>query len=159
MTTTQSMHLLAEPGAQETVITRVFEAPRERVFAAMIDPDAIPLWWGPRRFATIVDALDARPGGAWRFINRDADGTEYAFHGVYHEVSPPERIVQTMEFEPEAGSIVLEILTLEDLGGRTKVVVHSVFPSVAMRDGWLEHGMEAGAAETYDRLAEFLAAE
>lgn len=136
---------------------RIYDAPRALVFKAYTDPALIPQWWGPRMYATIVDKLDARPGGLWRFLNRDKDGTEYAFHGVYHEVAAPERIVATFEFEGVPGHVSLETLTLEESGGRTMLTNTSVFQSVTDRDGMLQHGMEEGAVETMDRLGELLA--
>jgi uncharacterized protein YndB with AHSA1/START domain len=148
--------IIVEPGKQEIVITRTFDAPRELVYRAYTDPDLIPRWWGPRQYETVVDRLEPRQGGVWRFLNRDADGTEYAFHGVIHEASP-ERIVQTFEFEGEPGHVALDTAVLEDAGGgRTRVTATSVFQSVADRDGMVASGMESGARETYDRLAELL---
>jgi uncharacterized protein YndB with AHSA1/START domain len=152
-------NILAEPGKQEIVITREFDAPRELVFKAFTDPTLIPQWWGPRSLSTQVDTMDVRPGGQWRFLNRDAEGNEYAFHGVYHEVRAPERIIDTFEFEglPETGHVTLETMKLEALpGGRTKLIAQSVFQSVADRDGMLQSDMEEGVNETYDRLAELL---
>ncbi len=152
-------NILAEPGKQEILITREFDAPRELVFKACTDPQLIPQWWGPRNLSTEVDKMDVRPGGQWRFINRDADGKAYAFHGVYHEVLAPERIIDTFEFEglPETGHVTLETMKLEALpAGRTKLIAQSVFQSVADRDGMLQSGMEAGVKETYERLAELL---
>ena len=151
--------ITAEPGKQEIVITREFEAPRELVFKAYIDPQLIPQWWGPRYLTTEVDKLDMRPGGQWRFINRDEQGNEYAFHGVYHEVLAPERVIDTFEFEglPETGHVTLETMRLEELpGGRTRLIVQSVFQSLADRDGTLQSGMQEGVNDTYDRLAELL---
>ncbi len=87
------------PGKQEIIIEREFDASRELVFKACTDPQLIPQWWGPRYLSTEVDKMDVRPGGEWRFINRDAEGKAYAFHGVYHEVLAPERIIDTFEFE------------------------------------------------------------
>ncbi len=149
--------ITAEPGKQEVVMKRIYDAPRALVFRAYTDPALIPQWWGPRRYATIVDKLDARPGGLWRFLNRDDDGNEYTFHGVYHEVAAPERIVATFEFEGAPGHVSLETLTLEESGGRTTLTNRSVFQSVADRDAMLQEGMEEGASETMDRLAELLA--
>ncbi len=152
-------NILAEPGKQEILITREFDAPRELVFQACTDPQLIPQWWGPRSLSTEVDQMDVRPGGQWRFLNRDAAGNEYAFHGVYHEVLPPERIIDTFEFEglPETGHVTLETMKLEALpGGRTRLTVQSVFQSVADRDGMLQGGMEEGVNDTYERLAELL---
>lgn len=147
--------LIAEPGKQESSITRIFDAPPERVFKASTDPKLIPLWWGPRRFTTTVEKMDARPGGSWRFIHRDADGNEFAFHGVYHEISPG-RLVQTMEFEGMPGHVLLEIVTFANIDGKTKMTEKSVFESVEDRDGMLKLGMEEGAIETLDRLAELV---
>ena len=155
----KTVTILAEPGKQEIVITREFDAPRELVFKAFTDPALIPQWWGPRYLSTEVDTLDARPGGQWRFINRTADGNEFAFHGVYHEMLAPERIIDTFEFEglPETGHVTLETMTLEALpGGRTRLTTQSVFQSVADRDGMLQTGMEDGVNDSYDRLAELL---
>ncbi len=159
MTTIKKTKITAEPGKQEILITREFDAPRELVFKACTDPKLIPQWWGPRYLSTEVDKMDVRPGGQWRFLNRDAQGNAYAFHGVYHEVQAPERIIDTFEFEglPETGHVTLETMKLEALsGGRTRLTVQSVFQSVADRDGMLQSGMEEGLNETYDRLAELL---
>ncbi len=157
--TANATNISAEPGKQEILITREFDAPRELVFKACTDPKLIPQWWGPRYLSTQVDTMDVRPGGQWRFINRDAEGKEYAFHGVYHEVLAPERIIDTFEFEglPETGHVALETMKLEELpGGRTRLTAQSVFQSVADRDGMLQGGMEEGVNDTYDRLAELL---
>ena len=153
---TGETRLTVEPGEQEITITRVFDAPRERVFEANTDPDRIPEWWGPRRYTTVVDEMDARPGGTWRFINRDSEGNEYAFHGVYHDVVAPERIVQTFEFEGAPGHVSLETARFEDVDGKTRLTVQDVFQSVADRDAMVESGMEEGARETWERLAELV---
>lgn len=157
--TTNTTNISAEPGTQEMLITREFDAPRELVFKAFTDPTLLPQWWGPRYLSTEVDKMDVRPGGQWRFIQRDAEGNEYAFHGVYHEVLAPERVIDTFEFEglPETGHVTLETMKLEELpGGRTKLIAQSVFQSVADRDGALQSGMQEGVNETYDRLTELL---
>src|SRR5579864_3117762 len=158
--TAHTTTILAELGKQEILITREFDAPRELVFKACTDPKLIPQWWGPRYLSTEVDKMDVRPGGQWRFINRDASGKVYAFHGVYHEVLAPERIIDTFEFEglPETGHVTMETMRLEELpGGRTRLVTQSVFQSVADRDAALQSGMETGVNDTYDRLSELLA--
>jgi uncharacterized protein YndB with AHSA1/START domain len=146
------------PSDREIEMTRVLDAPRELVFKTMLDPDLVARWWGPRRYTTIVDKMDVRVGGKWRFANRGADGQEFWFNGEYREIVPPERVVQTFEFEPMAGHISVDTMTLEDIGGgRTRVRVRSVFTSKEDRDAVLQSGMESGANETYDRLAEILA--
>ena len=78
----QTTTVFAEAGKQEILITREFDAPRELVFKVCMDPKLIPEWWGPRYLSTEVDKMDVKPGGEWRFINRDAEGNAYAFHGV-----------------------------------------------------------------------------
>lgn len=91
------------PSDREIVTERVFDAPRERVYAAFTDPELIPEWWGPRKTTTTVDVMDVRPGGAWRFVCANPDGSEDGFRGTYREVSAPERVVQTFEWEGNAG--------------------------------------------------------
>jgi uncharacterized protein YndB with AHSA1/START domain len=144
------------PSDTEILITREFDAPRALVFKAMCDPALIPQWWGPRKYETIVDKMDVRPGGSWRFINRGADGTEFAFRGEYREIVPPERIVQTFEFEPWAGHISIETATFTEQNGRTLLTNHTRYASKEDRDGMIESGMESGLRETHDRFAELL---
>jgi uncharacterized protein YndB with AHSA1/START domain len=150
---------ITTPTEREIVSERVFDAPRERVFAVYTDPDAIPRWWGPRRMTTTVEEMDVRVGGKWRFVSRDADGTEHGFRGVYRELTPPERLVQTFEWEGLPGHVIVETATFEDLGGRTKVTITSLFHTTEERDGMLASGMEGGLTESHDRLAELLAAD
>jgi uncharacterized protein YndB with AHSA1/START domain len=147
--------LVAEPGKQEASVIRTFAAPRENLFKAYTEPALMVKWWAPRRFTIIVEKLEVRPGGSWRILNRDADGSEYWFHGVYHEVSPS-RLVYTFEFEGMPGHAMLGIVTFEEVNGKTKVTEKSVFESVADRDGMIAAGMEDGGYETMDRLAELV---
>jgi uncharacterized protein YndB with AHSA1/START domain len=155
-TTMAKTEFVIKPGVQEITLIREFDAPRDLVFKVMMDPNAIPKWWGPRAYWTKVDKMDARSGGSWRFIHGDNNGNEYAFHGVYHLVEP-NRVIQTFEFEGVPGRPALETMTLEDIGGRTRMVQHSVFLSLEDRDGMVQSGMQAGAEETNDRLAELVA--
>jgi len=145
------------PTDREIHIERVFDAPRDRVFAAYTDPALIPEWWGPRGTTTEVDEMDVRPGGSWRFVARDSDGSETAFRGTYREVVAPERIVQTFEWEGLPGHVSVETATFEDLGDRTRMVATSLFHTTEERDGMLHSGMEGGMNETFDRLDELLA--
>jgi uncharacterized protein YndB with AHSA1/START domain len=147
------------PSDREIIMERVFDAPRERVFKAYTDPKAIPLWWGPRRYTTIVEKMDVRPGGTWRYISRGSDGAEFAFHGVYREIVRPKRIVTTFEFEGTPGHVVVDTATFEEHDGKTKVTVTSRFETVEDRDEMVKTGMEEGARESWDRLAEYLAEE
>jgi uncharacterized protein YndB with AHSA1/START domain len=151
--------ITAEPGNQEFFVTREFDAPREIVFKAFTDPKLYVQWIGPRGLTTTIETFEPRNGGSWRFIQKDANGNEFAFHGVNHEVLSPERITGTFEFEglPEKGHVLLETSRFEELpNNRTKLVSQSVFQSVADRDGMLQSGMEEGVNDSYDRLDELL---
>src|SRR5438128_7328723 len=153
---TKTTSKVSLPSDREIVGSRIMDAPPELVFKAYTDPELIPRWWGPRRYATTVDKMDVRPGGVWRYISRGADGTEFAFHGTYREIKRPERLVSTFEFEGMPGHVVVDTATFEERGWKTQVTVTSRFESVEDRDGMLKSGMEDGAAETWDRLAELL---
>jgi uncharacterized protein YndB with AHSA1/START domain len=158
MTNQQANQLRVESqGEREIVTERVFDAPRERVFQAFVDPELVPRWWGRRVDTTTVDKMDVRPGGDWRFVTDGPDGSN-AFRGTYRAIEPPERIEQTFEWEGMPGHIVIETATFENLGdGRTKVSTHSRFDTTEERDGMLNSGMEIGAGESYEKLDELLA--
>jgi len=148
-------HLTVEPGKQELFIVREFDAPRELVFEAFTHADLYVQWLGPRRLTMSLEIFEPVSGGRWRYIQTDTDGSAYGFHGVFHEVAAPHRIIQTFEFEglPESGHVVLETLNLEALpGGSTRLTAQSVFQSVADRDGMVQAGMEAGVVDGYQRL-------
>lgn len=149
--------VVTTPTDLEIVSERVFDAPRERVFAAWTDAELIPKWWGLRSTETVVDELDLRVGGAWRFVERMEDGTEVGFRGSYREVVPPERLVYSFEWEGMPGHVSVDILTFEDLDGRTKLTARTLFHTVEDRDGMIESGMEKGMNETFDQLDELLA--
>ena len=108
-TTKTQATLDARPGRLDLIITREFDAPRELVFRAFTDADLFVQWMGPRRLEIELVTFEPRSGGSWRYINTDTDGSRFAFHGVFHEVLAPERIIQTFEFEglPEAGHVTL----------------------------------------------------
>jgi uncharacterized protein YndB with AHSA1/START domain len=145
------------PSDREIVMERVYDAPRELVFKAYTEPDLTPRWWGPRRLTTTVEKMDVKPGGAWRYVQHDAEGNAYAFHGRYREVLASERLVYTFEFEGVPGHPMLETATFEERHGNTKLTVTDLFDTVEDRDGMLKAGMEQGAIESCDRLAELLA--
>ena len=148
---------LTLPSDREVVIARAFNAPRDRVFHAYTDPAAIPDWWGPKGYTTRVETMDVRPGGAWRFVQRDLEGREHGFHGEYREVVAPDRIAQTFEYEGNPGQIVEETATFTALkGGKTKLTLTARFVTKVDRDGMLSAGMEWGMRESYERLDELL---
>lgn len=161
MSTTDRQHhnetrIVADPALPTIVITREFDAPPERVFRAYTDPDLVIQWLGPRRLTMRIDRYDARSGGSYRYVHRDDDGTEYGFHGVFHEVRPDERIVQTFTYDGFPDGVSLETAVFEDLGGRTRVTTKSLMDSIEARDAMLKSGMEYGVREGYERLDELL---
>jgi len=146
--------ITAEAGKQEIIIEREFDAPRDLVFKVSTDPELIPQWWGPPGFTMEVDKADIRSGGQWRFLHNGI-----GFHGVYHEVLKPSRIIQTFEWEglPETGHVILETTKIEELpGDRTKLTIQQVFQSVADRDGMVQSGQKGGMEASHKRLDELL---
>jgi uncharacterized protein YndB with AHSA1/START domain len=145
------------PSDREIVMTRVFDAPRDLVFEAHSSCEHMSKWWGPRRYEVGSCEMDFRPGGAWRIVHRTPGGeTEHGFRGEFREIVRPERIVWTFEWEGMPGHISVDTLTLEEHDGKTTLTATSVFDTVEDRDGMLQSGMEGGAAETYERLDEYL---
>lgn len=140
----------------EIELTRVFDAPRRLVFEAHSRPEHVRRWWGPRGTTMTSCEMDFRPGGAWRYVLRKANGKEYAFRGEYREIVPPERLVWTFGFEGMPGEPGVEAFTLAERDGKTTLTAVSKFDSVEQRDAVIASGMEKGAAETYDRLEEHL---
>ncbi len=153
--------IIAEPEKQELFIIREFDAPRELVFNAFTDPQLLVQWMGPRNLTMKIEHFDARDGGSWRYISSDPEGNEFAFRGVFHEITAPERAIQTFEFEMMKGHVVLDSALFEPIAGghRTKLTIHSVFQSVADRDGMVQSGMEGGLNEGYERLDGLLATQ
>lgn len=147
---------LTTPSEREAVITRVVEAPRSLVWEAWTSPEHLPNWLlGPDGWTMPVCELDLRPGGAWHFVWRRSDGTEMEMHGVYREIVPPERLVNTESWGgdwPETVNTL--VLTEED--GKTTITLTVLYPSEEARDAALGTGMKDGADMSFDRLAAYL---
>ncbi|WP_405927249.1 SRPBCC family protein [Streptomyces sp. NBC_00035] len=148
--------IVADPALPTIVIVREFDAAPERVFRAYTDPDLVVQWLGPRRLTMRIDRYDARTGGSYRYVHSEEDGTEYGFRGVFHEVRPRERIVQTFAFDGFPDGVSLETARFEDLGSRTRVTTTSLLESVAARDSMVRSGMAGGVREGHERLDEML---
>jgi uncharacterized protein YndB with AHSA1/START domain len=125
------------PNELEIRVERVFDAPRAHVFSVYTDPELIPEWWGD---GTVVEELDARTGGSYRF--RTAHGV---IAGDFHEVEPPERIVQTFQNH-------LQTLEFEDLGEQTKLTQTMRFETTEQRDMTMQYGVEKGATAGFARI-------
>jgi uncharacterized protein YndB with AHSA1/START domain len=140
----------------EIQLTRVFNAPRRLVFEAHSKPEHVRRWWGRKDAELSVCEMDFRPGGTWRYVMRKPNGKEYAFRGEFKEIVPPERLVWTFGFEGMPGEPGIETFTFEEHDGKTTLTSTAEFDTVEQRDALLETGMEEGAAETWDRLDDYL---
>lgn len=152
--------IIAEPGKQEITTIREYDAPRELVFKAYTDPELYVQWLGPRGYNMTLVQFEPRSGGSWRYTEKDTNGAVHGFHGVNHDVTAPERIIGTFEYEglPEAGHVLLESANFQELPGkRTRVTTKSVFLTVEDRDGMIASGMEYGVQDSGERLDELLA--
>ena len=130
------------PTETEIRLEREFDAPREHVFAVYTDPELIPQWWGNN---TVVEELDVRAGGRWRFRTDYGEVT-----GEFREVVPPERIVQTFQNH-------VQTLEFHELGERTKLVQTMRFESPEERDTTMNYGVQAGAEAGFERIDAVLA--
>lgn len=147
----------AAPGAHQLSYERVFQATPDLVYRAFTEADLVRRWWGGND-EVVVDALEARPGGVWRFHSKRDDGTEFGFHGVFHDLVPGERIVQTFEYEGMPGHVLLETMAFTDQGdGTTKLTASSIFQTVEDRDGMIAAGMESGMNDSLAQLDKVLA--
>jgi uncharacterized protein YndB with AHSA1/START domain len=159
-TTAQALELTT-PTDREVVVTRSFEAPRERVFDAWTRPELLSRWLlGPPGWTMPVCEIDLRVGGAFRIVWRGPGGIEMGMGGVYREIAPPMRLVHTELFDVDwtGGETLVTTVLAERDGGGTSVTVTVLYASREARDAALRTGMERGMAASYDRLAEMLLA-
>ncbi|MDQ3573511.1 MAG: SRPBCC family protein [Actinomycetota bacterium] len=156
-TSTNQTEITPDPDIPLIRITREFDAPPEKVFRAHTDRELVARWLGPRGHEMRIDHYDCRTGGSYRYLHV-SDGAEFGFYGCFHEVRPPELIIQTFTFEGSPDDVALERLVLEDLGdGRTRLTATSLVDSFEGRDAILASGMEEGVRQSYERLDELLA--
>ena len=144
-------------GESELVTTRSFDAPRRLVFDALTRPDLLRRWYGQEGWTLTVCEIDLRPGGNWRFVSKLPDGRAIGQHGIYREVTAPERIARTENWEDWNPGEVVTITTLAERVGQTDLVETTVFPSAEVRAMLLKAGLANGAGESYDRLDALLA--
>jgi len=143
------------PTDREIVLTRVFDAPRTLVFEAFTKPELLKKWFGPRGWSLVVCEVDLKVGGGFRFVLRGPDGKEMGMRGVYREIVPPERSVHMESYDDYPGESQVTSVFVEQ-GGKTTLTATVLYPSQEVRDIVIKSGMEHGAAETYDKLAELL---
>jgi uncharacterized protein YndB with AHSA1/START domain len=143
------------PTDREIMMTREFNAPRTLVYDAFNKPELLKRWFGPRGWSLTVCDVDARVGGGFRFVLRGPDGRDMGMRGVYKELNPPERSVHMESYDDYPGeSQVTSVMTEQN--GKTTLTVTVLYPSKEIRDMVAQSGMEHGAAESYDKLAELL---
>jgi uncharacterized protein YndB with AHSA1/START domain len=146
----------APAGVPQILITREFDAPRDLVFRAHMDPELLVQWLGPRRLKMAIERYEVRDGGTYRYVNSDDQGNQFGFHGVFHGTPSPDGAVQTFEFEGVPGHVSLQTATFEGRGGKTNVRINAIYQSVEDRDGMVASGMEQGVNEGYAKLDELL---
>jgi uncharacterized protein YndB with AHSA1/START domain len=147
---------ITTPTDRQIRTERIFNAPRDRVWKAITNPELLAQWWG-RGNKLVIERFEPKKGGRWRFVEHGPEG-QNGFEGRFREVTPPERVVQTFEWDGMPGHVIVETMTLEDLGdGRTKLVNISLFHTTEERDGMLHSGMEQGMNESYAALDKVLA--
>lgn len=145
---------------REIVISRVVDAPRERIWEAMVDPDQVVRWWGPNGFTNTIERMEVRPGGIWKHVMHGPDGTDYPNCSVFKEVNKPERLVYSHGGGKKDGPGVhfLGSWTFDSLGLGTQLTLRMIFDSSSDRDVSVnEYGAIAGGQQCLDRLARFLA--
>jgi uncharacterized protein YndB with AHSA1/START domain len=146
------------PSDREIAMTRVFDAPRSRVFDAYTKPELIKRWMGPRGWSLTIADIDLKEGGAYRFVGRGANRKDMGWGGIYREIARPERLVVTEKFDQPwypGEAVITTVLT--EQGGKTTLTATGRYESREARDAVLNTGMERGLAESYDRLEELLA--
>lgn len=145
--------------ARSIVQSRLFDAPRELVFAAFTNPEHISNWWGPRGFTTTTHEIDFRPGGTWRFVMHGPDGTDYLNKIVYREIVKPERLVYAHAGEGDTADIHFSVtVTFEEQGDKTLLTMRSLFDTAAARNRVVEEfGAIEGGKQTLERLGEQIA--
>jgi uncharacterized protein YndB with AHSA1/START domain len=145
------------PTDRQIVLTRAFDAPRHLVWDAFTKPELLKRWFGPRGWSLAVCEVDFKVGGGFRFILRGPDGKEMGMRGVYREIVPPERSVHIESFDDFPGADSTVTAEFIEHQGKTTLTATILYPSPEVRDAVIQSGMEHGAAESYDRLAELLA--
>jgi uncharacterized protein YndB with AHSA1/START domain len=148
---------VATPTPRETVLTRDFDAPRDLVFDALTKPDLLRRWYGLPGWTMVVCEVDLRVGGEFRFVSRRDKGKDVGQRGVYREIAPPERIVNTEWWEDWDAGECLVTTVLTEHAGRTTLMSTVLYPSREVRDSILESGLKHGATALYGQLDEFLA--
>jgi uncharacterized protein YndB with AHSA1/START domain len=144
------------PSDREIVATRVVDVPRRLVWKAWTSPRHVPRWMlGPEGWTMPVCEIDLRPGRAWRFVWRGADNAEMEMRGVYREIVPSERLVNTESWGGDWPD-TLNTLVLTEEDGKTTMTCTVLYPTKEACDTALGTGMKEGWSQSYDRLDAYL---
>jgi uncharacterized protein YndB with AHSA1/START domain len=147
---------ITTPAERQVRIERIFDAPRALVWRTFTEPALLAQWWG-RGNTLVVERLEIKRGGHWRFVEHSPQGV-HGFEGRFREVKPPELLSQTFEWDGMPGYVVINTTTLEELGDRrTRVVTVSEFYTREERDGMVNSGMAVGLGQSYAALDRLLA--
>jgi len=142
----------AEDGKQELDITREFDLPLDLLFKAFTEPEIIEQWMG-----TKVLKLENKKHGSYQFETTDPKGNKHGFNGTIHEFNPNQRITRTFEMENTPFSVQLEFLEFEQLSeDRSKLNMHVVYKSAALRDQVLQLPFAKGISMAHDRIQNIL---
>jgi len=151
--TTNPVTITAPEGVPFIEIERVVDAPAEAAYRAHAERDLVRQWLGPHGYEMRIERWDLRTGGGYRYVHTNPEGAQFTFNGVFHVARPNELIVQTFEYEAFPDVVSIETLSFEDLGnGRTRLAIHSTYPSLEARDGMVGGGMAKGVTQGYERL-------
>ena len=149
------------PADRELTLTRLIDAPREKLYRAWTDPTLLQQWFAPLPYTTPVAELDVRPGGSAFIVMRGPDGKDLPNHGVYLEVVPNQRLVSTdaytQAWEPSEKPFMTLILTFEDEGGKTRYTARVRHWTVADREAHEKMGFNQGWGICADQLTALVA--
>ena len=156
MTSTPHRALISTPKDREIRIERVFDHSRDRVWRALTEPELLKQWWGRGRM-TEIETYEFRRGGHWRFVVPGSTGKPEGFEGRFREITAPEKLVMTFEWDGMPGYVIVQAMELEALpDGTTRVVTTSQFHTPEERDGMLQSGMQQGMNDSYAALDRIL---
>jgi uncharacterized protein YndB with AHSA1/START domain len=150
---------MAKNKANELYITRLYDAPLKLVWEAWTDPEQVALWWGPRGFTLTTHSKDLRPGGHWAYTMHGPDGTDYPNHTIYHEVEKYKRLVYDHGGYQDRPPLFRVTVTFQEEKGKTRMEMTMALPSPEAAAETKKFIRQAGGNATWDRLAEYLAAQ
>lgn len=153
----EKKYTMEYPSDTTLKVTKWFDGPIDLVFKIHTDRELIPQWWGPKEYSTIIDKLDFVVGGEWRFVQKDQNGNEYAFHGEFKEIEAPNRFVQTFIWEGLPDKVITSEYIFEEKDGKTLYTSIDHYETKEDREGMIQSGMESGMSDGFDKADALLA--